>query len=62
MVKIYKTTIRGMDLHILKGDLPEVTDGRILRHQGIVVIKEVGSAVTNKQVFSLTENKAVYRM
>jgi alcohol dehydrogenase len=46
VVKIYKTTICGTDLHILKGDLPEVTDGRILGHEGIGVIEEVGSAVT----------------
>jgi hypothetical protein len=29
IVKITKTTICGTDLHILKGDVPEVTDGRI---------------------------------
>lgn len=46
IVKIYKTTICGTDLHILKGDLPEVTDGRILGHEGIGIIEEVGSAVT----------------
>ncbi len=47
VVKIYKTTICGTDLHILKGDVPEVTNGRILGHEGIGVIEEVGSAVTN---------------
>jgi alcohol dehydrogenase len=47
IVKIYKTTICGTDLHILKGDVPAVTDGRILGHEGIGVIEEVGSAVTN---------------
>src|ERR1700712_2959077 len=47
LIKIYKTTICGTDLHILKGDVPEVTDGRILGHEGIGVIEEVGSAVTN---------------
>ena len=47
VVKIYKTTICGTDLHILKGDVPEVTDGRILGHEGIGVIEEVGTAVTN---------------
>ncbi len=26
LVKIYKTTICGTDLHILKGDVPEVTE------------------------------------
>lgn len=46
VVKIVKTTICGTDLHILKGDVPEVTDGRILGHEGIGVIQETGSAVT----------------
>ncbi len=46
LVKISKTTICGTDLHILKGDLPEVTDGRILGHEGVGIIEEVGSAVT----------------
>ena len=47
IVKIYKTTICGTDLHILKGDVPEVTDGRILGHEGVGIIEEVGTAVTN---------------
>ena len=46
IVKIVKTTICGTDLHILKGDVPEVTDGRILGHEGIGVIEETGTAVT----------------
>jgi alcohol dehydrogenase len=46
VVKISKTTICGTDLHILKGDVPEVTDGRILGHEGVGIIEEVGSAVT----------------
>ena len=35
----------GTDLHILKGDLPSVTPGRILGHEGIGVVMEVGTAV-----------------
>src|SRR5689334_9038360 len=46
IVKIIKTTICGTDLHILKGDVPEVTDGRILGHEGIGIIEETGLAVT----------------
>ncbi|MDQ6889313.1 MAG: zinc-dependent alcohol dehydrogenase family protein [Bacteroidota bacterium] len=46
VVKITKTTICGTDLHILKGDVPEVTDGRILGHEGIGIVEEVGTAVT----------------
>src|SRR5579862_5723795 len=47
IVKMLKTTICGTDLHILKGDVPEVTDGRILGHEGIGVVEKTGSAVTN---------------
>src|SRR5271170_4152309 len=46
IVKMVKTTICGTDLHIMKGDVPEVTDGRILGHEGVGVIEETGSAVT----------------
>ena len=47
VVRILRTTICGTDLHILKGDLPEVTDGRTLGHEGVGVVEEVGTAVTN---------------
>ncbi len=47
IVKISKTTICGTDLHILKGDVPAVTDGRTLGHEGVGIIEEVGAAVTN---------------
>jgi alcohol dehydrogenase len=47
IVKILKTTICGTDLHIMKGDLPEVIDGRIIGHEGVGIIEEIGSAVTN---------------
>lgn len=47
IVKITKTTICGTDLHILKGDVPAVTDGRIIGHEGVGIIEETGSAVTN---------------
>jgi len=46
IVKISKTTICGTDLHILKGDLPSCTPGRILGHEGVGVIESVGPAVT----------------
>lgn len=47
LVRVLKTTICGTDLHILKGDVPAVTPGRILGHEGVGVIEEVGSAVSN---------------
>jgi alcohol dehydrogenase len=50
IVRITKTTICGTDLHILKGDVPTVTDGRILGHEGVGVVEEVGSGVGNFSV------------
>jgi alcohol dehydrogenase len=47
VVKITKTTICGTDLHIMKGDVPTVTEGRTLGHEGVGVIEEVGEGVSN---------------
>jgi alcohol dehydrogenase len=47
VVVVDATTICGSDLHILKGDLPEVTPGRILGHEAVGTVEEVGSAVRN---------------
>lgn len=45
IVRIDAVTICGTDLHILKGDVPTVTDGRILGHEAIGTIVETGIAV-----------------
>jgi alcohol dehydrogenase len=50
IVKMVATTICGTDLHILKGDVPEVSVGRILGHEGIGVITEVGAGVSQLDV------------
>lgn len=50
VVRITTSTICGTDLHILKGDLPAVTDGRILGHEGIGVVEQVGTGVSEFQV------------
>ena len=47
IVRITKTTICGTDLHIMKGDVPTVTDGRTLGHEGVGIVEEVGSAVSS---------------
>lgn len=57
IVKMEATTICGTDLHILKGDVPAVTPGRILGHEGIGRITELGSdmpglAVGDKVILS----------
>src|SRR6204780_2621884 len=46
IVKITRTTICGTDLHILKGDVPSCQPGRILGHEGVGIVDEIGSAVT----------------
>jgi alcohol dehydrogenase len=45
IVRITTTTICGTDLHILKGDLPTVASGRILGHEGVGIIEELGTNV-----------------
>lgn len=47
VIKVLKTTICGTDLHILKGDVPTVEEGRILGHEGVGVIEEIGTGVQN---------------
>ncbi|WP_371822141.1 alcohol dehydrogenase catalytic domain-containing protein [Martelella soudanensis] len=47
IVRITRTTICGTDLHILKGDVPAVTPGRTLGHEGVGIVEEVGDAVVN---------------
>jgi alcohol dehydrogenase len=50
IVRVEATTICGSDLHILKGDLPEVTAGRILGHEAVGTVEQVGGAVKSRKV------------
>jgi len=50
VVKIVMTTICGTDLHILRGDVPSCTPGRILGHEGVGLVHNVGSGVTTFKV------------
>jgi alcohol dehydrogenase len=45
VVRVDTTTICGTDLHILHGDVPAVTAGRILGHEAVGTVTEVGDAV-----------------
>ena len=47
IVRISTTTICGTDLHILKGDLAAVTDGRILGHEAVGYVESVGAGVSS---------------
>ena len=46
IVRVTKTTICGTDLHILKGDVATCKPGRILGHEGVGIVEQVGTAVT----------------
>lgn len=50
IVRVTKTTICGTDLHIMKGDVPTVTDGRILGHEGVGIIEQVGGSVSSFKI------------
>jgi alcohol dehydrogenase len=45
IVRVDAVTICGTDLHILKGDVPAVHDGRILGHEAVGTVIEVGETV-----------------
>ena len=50
VVRVDTVTICGTDLHILKGDVPAVTDGRILGHEAVGTVEAVGSGVKTVKV------------
>jgi len=50
IIKVDATTICGTDLHILKGDVPAMTDGRTIGHEAVGTVVEVGTGVKNVHV------------
>jgi len=50
IVRVDATTICGTDLHILKGDVPETTPGRILGHEAVGTVIQVGPGVKSRRV------------
>jgi len=50
IVRVDATTICGTDLHILKGDVPTVTEGRTLGHEAVGTVEQAGAAVKNVKV------------
>lgn len=50
ILKVKKTTICGTDLHILKGDVSTCTPGRILGHEGIGIVEEIGSNISSLSI------------
>ena len=45
VVRIETSTICGSDLHILAGDVPETTPGRVLGHEAVGTVEEIGAGV-----------------
>ena len=52
-------TICGTDLHILKGDVPAVTDGRILGHEAVGTVEAVGSGVKTVKAGDACSSRAL---
>ncbi|MFE3003176.1 alcohol dehydrogenase catalytic domain-containing protein, partial [Nocardia sp. NPDC059246] len=50
IVRVGAVTICGTDLHILEGDVPEFAPGRILGHEAVGTIVEVGTGVHTRKV------------
>lgn len=50
VVRVDATTICGTDLHILKGDVPTVAEGRVLGHEAVGTVEAVGAGVKNVKV------------
>ncbi|MBY4382150.1 alcohol dehydrogenase [Rhodococcus sp. 05-2256-B2] len=50
VVRVDTTTICGTDLHILSGDVPAVTKGRILGHEAVGTVVQVGESVSTFSV------------
>src|SRR6201997_3750912 len=64
ILKIDTATICGTDLHILKGDVPEVKPGTILGHEAVGTVVEVGSAGTTARAGDrvLVADTSVYKV
>jgi len=45
VVRVSLTTICGTDLRILRGDVPSVRPGRVLGHEAVGVVEQVGDGV-----------------
>jgi alcohol dehydrogenase len=50
IVRVDAVTICGTDLHILKGDVPTVDAGRVLGHEAVGTVVDIGPGVKNVSV------------
>jgi threonine dehydrogenase-like Zn-dependent dehydrogenase len=42
IVRLTASAICGTDLHFVRGTMPGTTEGRILGHEGVGVVEEIG--------------------
>ena len=49
IVQVDATTICGTNLHVLKGDLPAVSNGRIIGHEAVGTITQVGAGAKTRK-------------
>lgn len=47
IVQLTASAICGTDLHFLRGSMPPLPEGKILGHEGVGVVREVGKGVRN---------------
>jgi len=45
-IRMTKTIVCEIDIHITNGDVPEVMENIIIGHEGVVVTEEVGPSVS----------------
>ncbi len=50
IVQVDATTICGTDLHILKGDVPTMSPGRVIGHEAVGTVVELGTGVKTLSV------------
>ena len=60
VMRVDAVTICGTDLHILKGDVPEVEPGTILGHEAVGTVVEAGRLTAHPDTRSLLR-RAVQR-
>ncbi|MGK5451167.1 alcohol dehydrogenase catalytic domain-containing protein, partial [Streptomyces radiopugnans] len=47
IVRITSSAVCGTDLHFVRGTMPGMREGRILGHEAVGIVEEVGAGVRN---------------
>ena len=50
IVRLTASAICGTDLHMIRGTLPGMKRGRILGHEGVGIVEEIGKDVRNLKI------------